>query len=157
VRTPLAETVTDARGRYTITDVSADVLFFQTAPGSEYKFLCDDHPVMTRLPFTDLPVVHASWSGTRLPPTMWLIGTSIWGTVSERVDGSLQPVEGATVDWGYPDLPATTSATGFYMICSTSGSDQYFPVSAFKTGYTVATRQVLAGWDREVHFELTRR
>jgi hypothetical protein len=112
---------------------------------------------VVRLPVTDIPVVHTSWAGNRPPPNLWFMGTSFWGTVSERVDGRLQPVEGATVDWGYPDPPATTSATGFYMICSMSGSDQTFTVTAFKTGHNLAARQVRAGWDSEVHFALTRR
>jgi len=153
----LDDTVTDAQGRYTITGVTSFLLLFQTAPGSDYRCLCDDYPVVVRLPVTDIPVVHTTWSGNRPPPNLWFMGTSFWGTVSERVGGSPQPVEGATVDWGYPDPPATTSATGFYMICSMSGSDQFWPVTASKTGYNPAVRQVLGGWDHEVHFELTRR
>jgi hypothetical protein len=41
--------------------------------------------------------VHTAWSGIQLPPGMWIVGTSVFGTVSERVNGSLQPVGGATV------------------------------------------------------------
>ena len=52
---------------------------------------------------------------------------------------------------------ARPARTRFPMICSMSGSDQFYTVTAFKTGYNLAARQVLAGWDREVHFELTRR
>jgi hypothetical protein len=156
-KVPRADVVTDAQGRYTITDVTSSLLFFQTAPESAYRCLCDDYPVVVRLPVTDIPVVHSSWSGNRPPPDMWFMGTSFWGTVSERVDGRVQPVEGATVDWGYPDPPATTTATGFYMVCGLSGSDQYWPVSASKAGYSTTVRHVLAGWEHELHFELARR
>lgn len=154
----LADTVTDANGRYTITDVSASLLFFQTAPGSEYRFLCDAHPVLLRFPFTDLPVVHTSWSGNQPPRNMWIIGTSVWGTVSEQVNGSLQAVADATVRFADPtDPPATTSATGFYMICSLVGTDQTRTISVSKTGYNLATREIVGGYDREFNFELTRR
>jgi hypothetical protein len=163
----LGETVTDVGGGYTMTDVPAvSSLFFQTAPGSEYRFLCDFHPVLVgskvRPPgfsLSDLPVVHAGWSGNQLPPGMWTVGTSVYGTVSERVDGSLQPVAGATVslDGGLHDPPATTSASGFYMICSTVGTDVTRDITAQKTGYIPGTRQILGGWDFEAHLELARR
>jgi len=162
----LADTVTDANGRYTIHDVSADLLFFQTAPGSEYRLPCSSYPVVVSsalrgggLPLSDLPVVHAAWSGTRLPRGMWIVGTSVFGTVSERVDGSLRPVAGATVTLGggIQDPPATTTASGFYMICSVVGTDQYRDIAAQKTGYDLVTRRIFGGWDSEVSFELSRR
>jgi hypothetical protein len=154
----LADVVTDANGRYTITGVTQD-LWFQTASGSDYRFLCDFHPVPMRGSislFSDLPVVRNTWSGTR-PPNNWLIGTTVYGIVSERVGGSLQPVAGATVDWGSPDPPATTSETGFYLICSMVGTDQYRNITASKAGYNPVAREIFAGWDREVNHELTRR
>jgi len=85
----------------------------------------------------DLPLVSASWSGDRLPPRMSWPGTSVHGTVSERVDGALRPVAGATVtlDSGIPDPPATTTASGFYMICSEVGTDKYRTITALKAGY----------------------
>jgi hypothetical protein len=162
----LADTVTDAQGRYTITDVSAWVLFFQTAPESEYRSLCDAYPVAAQrtasgfgFPFTDLPVVHTSWSGNQLPRNMWIIGTSVWGTVSEQVNGSLQAVADATVsfDGGIQDPPATTSATGFYMICSIVGTDQTRTISAHKSGYNQVNRDIVGGYERVFNFELTRR
>ena len=157
----LADTLTDADGRYSITNVSARSLWFQTAPGSEYRFLCDFYPAFLRTsnPVTDLPVVRADWSGNQLPRGMWIVGTSTYGTVAERIDGSLQPVAGATVslDGGLQDPPATTSATGFYMICSTVGTDQYRDIAAQKTGYIPVTRRIFGGWDFEVNVELARR
>jgi hypothetical protein len=54
-----------ADGRYTITD-STRTLYFQTAPGSAYRFLCDFYPVWVRAelrepdPFSELPVVHTA-------------------------------------------------------------------------------------------------
>jgi hypothetical protein len=54
-------------------------------------------PAVPGFPVGDLPVVHVSWSGDRLPPGMWSLGTSVHGTVSERVNETLRPVAGATV------------------------------------------------------------
>ena len=162
--TPLDDVVTDADGRYSITGVSG-ILFFQTDPGSDFRFLCDAYPMVVRAPggppipfVNDLPVVHRSWSGNR-PPQPWIIGTSVWGTVSERVDGALQPVGGATVDFesGLLDPPATTTASGFYMICSIVGTDQTRTITASKDGYNVLTREIFGGWDYVVHLELTRK
>ena len=125
----LPDVVTDRNGRYEIAGVTSPLLFFTTAPGSDYRFLCDFYPLVTRLPavprFHDLPVVHVSWSGDRLPAGMWSLGTSVDGTVSERVNETLRPVAGATVtlDGGTQDPPAVTSATGFYMVCSVVGTD----------------------------------
>jgi hypothetical protein len=153
----LADTVTDTQGRYTITNVTAYFLFFQTAPGSDYRFLCDWWPIHLRFPFTDLPVVHAAWSGNRPPPNMGLTSTFVYGTVSERDAGSLQPVAGATVtlDEGVPDPPATTTATGFYMICSMVGADQTGTITASKPGYNPVTREFRN--ESEINLELTRR
>jgi hypothetical protein len=90
---------------------------------------------------------------------MWIVGTSVYVTVSERVDGSLRPVAGATVslDGGIQDPPATTSPSGFYMICSTVGTDQFRDIAAQKTGYIPGTRRIFGGWDYEVNLELARR
>lgn len=155
--TPLPDTVTDANGRYTITDVTGFFVFFQTDPASDYRFLCDWYPVWLQFPVTELRVVHTSWSGNRPSPPLATWSTFVWGTVSERVDGSLQPVAGATVllDDGLPDGPATTSANGFYMVCSMVGADQFRDVTAVKTGYDPASREILEGG--EAHFQLTRR
>lgn len=162
----LPDTITDADGRYTITDVATRELWFQTASGSEYRFLCDFQPVLVRsavsgpgFSLTDLPVVHVAWSGNQPPPGMWTTGTSVYGTVSERVNGSSQPVADATVslDGGLGDSPATTSPTGFYMICSTVGTDVLRDITAQKTGYMPAMRQIFGGWDIEANLELTRR
>jgi len=161
----LPDTVTDASGRYSIPNVSANVLYLRTAPGSEFRSLCNAWPVFVRRPFTeqrpftDLPVVHNSWSGNRLPPGMWTMGTTIYGTVSERGDGSLKPIDAATVTdgWALENPPATTSASGFYMSCAILGTDQVTMVTARKAGYGEATRKVDLGNDREINFELTRR
>lgn len=158
--TALSDTVTDGSGRFTIPDVMPGTLFFRTVPGAEYRFICDAYPLfahteLLRPPNTNLPVVHTSWSGTR-PPQTWLIGTSFYGTVSERdAGGSLQPIAGATVDAGLPDPPATTDASGFYMTCSTTGSDQFRAVTVAKTGYNTLTRDVFLGmFDHVFNFEL---
>ena len=155
--TPLPATVTDANGRYTITDVTGFFVFFQTAPESAYRFLCDWYPVELRSPATELPVVHTLWSVNRPSPDLARVSSFVWGTVSERVDGSLQPVRGATVllDDGVPDGPTTTNANGFYMICSMVGADQFRTVAVFKPGYNPAARDIREGG--EAHFELTHR
>ena len=154
------DVVTDANGRYEIAGAGKPLLFVTTAPGSDYRFLCDFYPVFATpgFPFGDLPVVHVSWSGDRLPPGMWSAGTSVHGTVSERVDGALRPVVGATVmlDSGIQDPPATASATGFYMICSAVGTDQYRSITARKDGYRATTREIFGGWDYRVDLEIGR-
>ena len=158
----LADVVTDGEGRYTITDVSARQVFFQTVTGSDYRFPCDFYPVVLfaaspGLPLNDLPVVRASWSGTR-PPAWWIVGTSVYGIVSERVDGRLRPLAGATVtlDNEIQDPSATSNANGFYMVCSTVGGDQFRDISAQKGGYSPVARRIFGGWDYEVDFELSR-
>ena len=82
-------------------------------------------------------------------------GTSVHGTVSERVDGALRPVAGATVtlDSGIPDPPATTTASGFYMICSEVGTDQYRTITALKAGYRNTVRQIFGGWDSRIDLD----
>jgi hypothetical protein len=160
------DVVTDGEGRYTIAVQSTVILFFQTDAASEYRFLCDAYPVVVyvsqgRSPLSavpDLPVVHRSWSGNR-PPQPWLIGTSVWGVVSARTDHGMEPVAGATVqlDTGLPDPPATTTASGFYMVCSVVGTDQTRTITASKDGYGPFTREIFGGWDSQVHLELTRR
>ena len=156
--TPLADTVTDAQGRFTINDNSAFVLVFQTEPGSEYRFPCDWSPLVTISPLRELAVVHTTWSGNRPPPGWFGVEAGAWGTVSELIDGSLQPVAGATVtlDAGIPDPPATTSPNGFYMICSVVGADQPRTITAFKTGYDPVTREFYSYGDG-LHLQLTRR
>jgi hypothetical protein len=158
-RTPLADTVTDADGRYTINDNSAFVLYFQTDPESEYRFLCDWSPLVTIEPLRELPVVHRTWSGNRPPPGFFGLESGAWGTVSELIDGSLQPVADATVilDAGIFEPPATTSPNGFYKICSTAGPDaQPRTVAAFKTGYNGDARD-FQDYGDGIHLQLTRK
>jgi hypothetical protein len=155
----LPDVVTDSSGRYEITGVSATVLFVSTAPGSSHRFMCDYFPLLAAFPyFIDLPVVSASWSGSDLPPGMWTMGTTVYGTVSERVGSTLRPVAAATVtlDGGSPDPPATTSAMGFYMVCSVMGMDQQRTVTASKAGYNPASRQFFGGTDLRVDLEIGR-
>ena len=164
--TPLDDVVTDADGRYTITGLSAStILFFQTDPAADYRFPCDAYPVVVSRPggppipfLAELPVVRRSWSGSR-PPQPWIIGTSVWGTVTERVNGVPEPVEGATVflESGLQDPPTTTSASGFYMICSVVGTDQERSITASKDGYHMARREYYGGFESVLHLELTRR
>ena len=79
-------------------------------------------------------------------------------TVSESVKGTLRPVAGATVtlDSGTQDPSATTSSTGFYMVCSVVGTDQYRTITARKDGYSMAGWQIFGGWDIRVDLELAR-
>ena len=165
--TPLADTVTDEHGRYTINiDCNPGcVVFFQPDPQSEYRFLCDWYPFAVRYfpghtTLLYLPVVHTTWSGNRPPSAMGFGGfTGAWGTVSEQIDGSLQPIAGATVilDGARPDPPATTGPNGFFMICSVVGADQGpRTLAALKTGYNPVTRNIEAG-SGDVHLQLTRR
>jgi hypothetical protein len=162
--TELADVITDANGRYEITGVTTPLLFVQTAPGSDYKFRCDFYPVVTPVRpdwrfLSDLPVVNASWSGDRLPPGLWwIIGTSVYGTVSERVGEMVQPVGGATVTLGdgEQDPPATTNGSGFYMICSVVGTDQARTIAAIKDGYRSVSRLIFGGWDSRVDLEIGR-
>ena len=154
--TPLADIVTDAQGRYTINDNSAFVLAFQTDPGSGYRFLCDWYLLVTRWTVREIEVVHTTWSGDR-PPSAGFWGHQIWGTVSEQIDGSLQPVADVTVmlDNGVGDPPTRTSPNGFYSICSVVGADQLRTITASKTGYNLVTREFFN--DSEIHLQLTRR
>lgn len=161
----LPDVVTDGNGRYKIARGTNLVLFFATAPGSDHRFLCDRYPLNTTAiwpdgssPFTDLVVVPSSWSSVTVPPGMILIGTSVYGTVAERVDGTLHPVPGATValESGLHDPPATTDAAGFFMICSLTGTDQTRTITARKTGYRRTEREFFAGWDHVVDLELAR-
>ena len=156
--TPLPDIVTDAQGRYTVNDTSEFVFFFQPDPESEYRFLCDWWPIVRSFPLRDLPVFHKTWSGNRPPSQMSLIEAGAWGTVSEQVDGSLQPVADATVllDSGMFDPPATTRQNGFYMICQTTDPDPGpRTVTAFKTGYNMVTRDARTFGD--VNIQLTRK
>lgn len=166
--TPLADTVTDEHGRYTINiDCNPGcVVFFQPDPQSEYRFLCDWYPFAVRYfpghtTLLYLPVVHTTWSGNRPPSAMGFGGfTGAWGTVSEQIDGSLQPIAGATVilDGARPDPPATTGPNGFFMICSVVGADQGpRTLAALKTGYNPVTRDIEDGGSNEVHLQLTRK
>jgi all-beta uncharacterized protein len=159
----LPDIVTDANGRYEINSTSL-ILFVSTPPESDYRFLCDFYPLepgfATRYPMTpalrDLPLVHVSWAGTELPPGMWNRSTSVHGTVSQRANGTLQPLAGATVmlDSGIQDPPATTTATGFFQVCSVVGTDQLRTITARKDGYSPVTKQIFGGYDFRVDFEL---
>jgi hypothetical protein len=159
----LPDVVTDGNGRYEIAGITNPILFVKTAPGSDYRFLCDFYPlepvIALRSPIPalhDLPLVHVSWAGTTLPPGMWSPSTSVHGTVSERINGRLEPIAGATVtlDTGLQDPPATTSASGFYQICSVVGTDQYRTITARKDGYSPTTREIFGGWDFRIDLEL---
>jgi hypothetical protein len=159
----LPDVVTNASGGYEIDGVTAYILFFSTAPGSDYRFLCDFYPLDVtfnqRFPtLSVLAVVPAAWSGDTLPPRMPVPGTSVRGTVKERVNGTLRPVAGATVtlDTGTQDPPATTSASGFYMVCSVVGTDQYRTISVRKDGYRPTSREISGGWDYVVDLEIER-
>jgi hypothetical protein len=160
----LPDVVTDANGRYEIPGVTGTLLFFSTTPGSAYQFLCDYYPLSVTQPwrpeyFSDLPVVRRdSWSADLLTPGMrFMPGHGAYGTVSERVNGMLRPLVGATVTLdGIQDPPTTTSATGFYMVCSVLGSDQVRTVTARKDGYRPATNEFFSGWEFRVDLELTR-
>jgi hypothetical protein len=146
--------VTDADGRFALTGLTSRVYFVRTAPGSAYRFLCDYFPGNYR----ELPVVHVSWAGDRLPPSMWLATTSVYGVVREAVGGRMQAVAGATVmlENGTQDPPATTNANGFYMICSEVGTDQERTIAARKDGYKVTTRKFLGGWESQLDLEMVR-
>ena len=165
--TPLADTVTDEHGRYSI-DIDCNpgcAVYFQPDPQSEYRFLCDWYPIPVRYfpghsPLFYLPVVHKTWSGDR-PPSGMLIFSGAWGIVSEQIAGSLQPVAGATVtlDGARGDPPATTGPNGFFMICAMVGGGQGpRTLAAFKTGYNPVTREIEeeAGSD-DVRLLLTRK
>jgi hypothetical protein len=159
----LPDVVSDRNGRYIIRDVTAPILFVETAPGSEHRFLCRYYPIVGMMarfgpgPFLDLPVVHVTWAGDGVPPGMWVVGTSVSGRVLERQGETLQPIAEATVmlDGGGQDPPATTNAAGFFMVCSVVGTDQYRMISAEKPGYRTVTRQIFGGWDYFVDLELT--
>ena len=162
----LADAVTDANGRYTITGVESypsgvtKGLFFQTAPGSS----TDSSAIFIRLVLGmrayPVSMTFPSCTTHGRATDRRTIGSSTRRCtvpVSERVDGDLRPVAGATVDFGTPDPPATTSETGFYMICSTTGSEQLRTLTASKTGYNSVARQIYGGYESEANHELTRR
>ena len=154
----LPDAITDASGNYSIPDVSTDVmLFLATAPGSEYRSLCTAWPVQVQgppPPITALPVVHNSWSGSQPPRDTWAMYGTTYGVVSERVDGRLQPLGGATV--GGPGMSVeTTNAAGFYVSCTAWGwGDTTLTVQ--KPGYSQASRVISLGFGSSVDFELTR-
>jgi hypothetical protein len=155
----LPDVVTDANGRYSVSNVTAQYLYLRTVPGAEYRSFCNAWPVGVQgvsALFTDLPVVHSSWSGNRMPPGTWSMFGSVHGVVSERVDGRAEPVEGATVsgEW-MENPPATTSATGFYMSCTSMGYSSV-TLTAQKAGYSSAGREIELGAGSPVDFELTR-
>ena len=154
----LPDITTDVSGRFE-TPNTRQILFVTTAPGSDYRFPCDFFPVDIPGAIAVLPVVRSSWLGDRLPAGMWIPGTSIYGIVSERINGETYPVAGATVtlDAGTQDPPALTTATGFYMICSVVGTDQTRTVTVAKEGYNPATRKILGGWDYSIDLELARK
>ena len=152
--TPMPDVITDQNGRFEIPNITSPVNFVRTMPGSSYRFLCDYFP----LNFPDLPVVHVSWAGNELPAIGGIPGTSVFGTVTERVDATVRPVAGATVmfESGDQDPPATTNQAGFYMICSVVGTDQYRTITARKDGYQTTSRQIFGGWDTRIDLELAR-
>ena len=157
----LPDIVTDPNGRYTITKGPAGFFFFQTAASEQHRFLCEWFGVVATpaSSFFDLPVVHTSWSGTKPPPTYWTPGGSVYGVVSESVNSVTQPLPGATVrfDNENADPDATTSSTGFYMICSWLGADQYRWLAASKAGYETQKVQLFgAGPVPVVNFLLSR-
>ena len=96
--------------------------------------------------------------GDRMPAGHEGHETSSDGRVFERRNGHVQPIAGAvvTIGAGDHDPPATTSDTGFYMICSVVGSEQYREVSARRNGYEPASQRFFAGWEFTVDFELFR-
>lgn len=154
----LPDVVTDANGRFQIDGVPRSLLtavvFVQTPPEAEYKFPCPFYPVGGPYP-SDLPVVQASWSGDTVPGGL-LVGTSVFGVVSERVNGRVLPVSDATVtlDTGLQDPPSTTSGSGFYMVCSIVGSDQIRTITVRKMGYRPVTREFIGPGG--VNLEVTR-
>ena len=156
--TAMPDVVTDSDGRYEIVNDNASILFLSTAPGSTHRFLCDAFPLIVRSPFRVLPVVSASWMDTQLPREMFTPGTSVHGTVVERVGSTTQPVSDATVtfDAGRQDAPGRTNALGFYMVCSVVGTDQIRTMTATRPGYRSVTREIFGGWDYRIDFELTR-
>ena len=159
--TELPDVVTDQNGRFVIENVTAPVLFVETAPGSAYHFLCSQYPIIRSQFFgpPQLPVVPDNWSSDSVPGGILVHGTSVQGKVQERVGDTLQPVAGAKValDGGTLDPAATTNAVGYYMVCSVVGTDQYRDLSIEKAGYQTVTRRILGGIDFKVNVELTRR
>ena len=160
----LPDVITDANGRYTISGISSLNIVLRTAPESEHRFLCEEHPIYTpegqRFEH-HLPLMHVTWSGdfARLPPEIWrwIPATSVYGRVTERVGDVLVPIPGATVtldnaERGEP--AATTNAMGFYMICSVWLADATRTVRASKDGYDTVARQFVAGWEWKVDLEL---
>jgi hypothetical protein len=150
--------VTDANGRYSIPGIGIDVMvYLNPAPETEYKTLCNTWKIdyWSHKPHaTDLPVFHKSWAGDRLPPDSWT-SDGIYGVVSERVDGRLQPIEGATVG-GNGIENATTNAKGFYMSCLLAFDWGDTAMTAVKDGY----HSGWAEWDpgyMVVNFLLTRK
>jgi hypothetical protein len=87
---------------------------------------------------------------------MWTRFGTVHGVVSERVDGHSQPIEGATVSGQWMENPpATTSATGFYMSCTSLGHSDT-TLTAQKAGYIPAEQAIELGFDFQINFELTR-
>ena len=134
-------------------------MFIETAPGSDYKFLCPSYPVTqgTGSPSINLPLVHESWSGSKVPPGVWGQGASISGTVSTQVNGQMEPLAGATVtlDNGIQDPPGITNSQGFYMTCSAVGGNQLRTVTAEKAGFRPVMREIFGGGGF-ISFELLR-
>ncbi|HEX5109395.1 MAG TPA: hypothetical protein VFV95_13150 [Vicinamibacterales bacterium] len=140
----LPDVVTDENGHYEITATTQRFLFFRTAPDADYKFLCPFYPLPVLpidRPRSDLPVVQVSWSGDT-PVGLFI---QAFGVVSERVDGQMRPVAGATVmfESGQQDPPGTTSDSGFYGLCSVVGADQTRTVTARKDGYRTVSREFI--------------
>jgi hypothetical protein len=151
----LPDVVTDADGRYTIPGIAfGDMVFLNPAPETEYKALCSVWRINYLKGTVDLPVVHKSWAGG-LPPGSWINTGAAFGVVSERVDGQLQPIEGATVS-GDGLETATTDARGFYMSCMLDFSWAGTTMTAQKAGYHPGSGEWDPGYTH-VDFLLTRK
>jgi hypothetical protein len=141
----LPDVVTDAEGRYSVPNVTAYAIFFQTTPDADQRFLCDWFPAFPSHAM-ELQVVPRAWSGPP-PPGMWSVGGPVQGHVTEQAAGGVTlPVPNAivTVENGNQDPPATTDARGFYMICSIAGADQWRRVTASKPGFDTLMQEILS-------------
>ena len=164
--TPVADIVTDASGRYRLTGLPVnEVLVIEPAPGSEYEFICPSYPLFTDASwreFATLPLIHATTQLDRLPAPglldearFWVPGNAIVGTVTERQNGQLVPISGATVTLDGRS-PVTANVHGFFVICSV---DRFARgISASKTGYQSVTRVIdlFDSLDFNINFELPR-
>lgn len=153
----VADITSDGEGRYSLSGLSVRLLWVEAPPGAPYTFLCPAYPLYLLGRSVNLPVVPASWAGNALPGGLTIPHTSVYGTVTDSANGA--PLAGAvvTLDHAVQDPPATTNASGFYMVCSFVGSDQTRTITAAKDGYVPSTREIFGGWDFLVPFALDRR